>query len=72
MKTTSVEKCYEAPGTLEIGISKSPREYLKLKMIRDGGSILADLCNNMDIRYGEKTTPTTRRTSYDHDARKYY
>lgn len=73
---TSIKE-YTAPGNdnrgcLERVVSKSAYEYLKLKMFRDGGKVVPEIKNSMDIRYGTRTTPTTRRTDYDNDRRRYY
>lgn len=58
-------------GCLDVGISKSPTAYLRLKA-SESGKVIPRLYNGMDTRYGEKTTPTTRRTNYDHENRRYY
>ena len=70
-KSTEVRD-YTAPGTVEHRISKSPYEYLKLKEIRDGGRQYISLFSDTSVRYGEKTTPTTRRTTHDSEIRNYY
>ena len=64
-------KCEMPKGCVPRIISKSPYEYLKLKESR-GGKVVPGLVDNMDTRYGEKTTPTTRRTTFNHEERKYY
>jgi hypothetical protein len=58
-------------GCVTRSISKSPLEYLRQKMVRDGGKIAVGLSMFTSDRYGTRTTPTTRRTSYDTDLRKY-
>jgi len=77
METATSIKEYTAPSTpvrgcLDRVVSKSAYEYLKLKMYRDGGKVVPEIKNNTHLRYGMKTTPTTRRTDYDHDNRRYY
>ena len=73
-KTECVVEYHNAvkPGLPKRRISKSPHEYLRLKAVRDGYDFNVGLFSNMAHRYGEKTTPTTRRTDYDHEARKQY
>lgn len=62
----------KARNGLQVVISKSPTAYLKKLAAAGKCHEVAVLDNAMDIRYGSKTTPTTRRTTYDHENRKYY
>lgn len=59
-------------GCVERSVSKSPYAYLRHKFIRDGGEQVVGLVNSFDYRYGTRSTPTTRRTSYDRPDRRYY
>ena len=53
-------------------VSRSAYEYLQLKGMRDGAGLIASMFNDSTVRYGEKATPSTRRTSHDDNNRKRY
>lgn len=59
-------------GLVDVYISKSPVEYIKRLAASGRCKPVACIDNNMDIRYAQKNTPTTRRTTYDNSIRRYY
>ena len=82
VKEYSAPDCPARRGCVERKTSKSPywylrldrsREYLENDKSEDARAVpVAGLVAEMRNRYGLHTTPTTRRTSYDIERRKYY
>lgn len=72
IETEKEYKCMHPDGCSRRRVSRSAYEYLRLKAARNGDDPVAGMFFNTVRRYGEKTTPTTRRTSHDSDARKTY